>query len=1295
MCLKKKRTLCSRLRLARIFFISLTTTSPQATAEESDLIIDQNQDETVTLSSAGGTVRVLPGVSINPLAAGEIYALGGENAQNWKLLNNGIIHYGIDPYGVAVRMIGSSEIINTGSIYGRRFGIFTGAWDRLQGEHSTYLLNQREGTISADELGVFITDSANVINHGVITGGYSALEASTSLDSEVFSLVNDGLISGDKYAVNLTGYEGTDTTLENKEGGRIVASGGDALFLSNVYRMKIDNQQNALIQGTSRGIHSGSFNSIIDLTNAGIIRGETGPGAYLYDSSDVMNHRSGLIEGSGGILTGRGSTYTLVNEGTLRGNADRLGSDSNASSGNYGSGAGIFSGGSGNLNVLNESEGLIEGGVHGLYHTSLRGTSGTTVLENRGRIYGGEEGILATADRLFITNAGIIEGGNGKAITFSQGADHLSSALSLRTGSDIRGRVTGAARGDTALNVTGQGELNLTDYRQFTSLNVSGPGDRWRFTGSGRFADNASSTVSGVSASGTMIVDGTLEASRITVHPTGELTGSGTLTGDVTVHNGQLRGRQGETLTVNGNLILQGAGIIAELGQPGGAGLFRVNGDLTLDGTLNISDMGGFGAGVYRLFDYSGSLTYSGLSFGTLPSGISPGELEIQTSVDRQVSLINLNGMQLGFWDGEGIAADGVISGGSGVWNNAAARWTDSSGQLNRGWNSQFAVFQGQAGTVLVDSQAGQVSTTGMQFVSDGYEIRGDSLFLTDAQSFFRVGDGKRETPTTATISSELAGEGGLTKTDFGTLILNAASSFQGQTEVRQGNLMIGDANHSGAVLPGRQVSTLPDAVLSGYGTVKGSVINGGTLQAGTAGGPPAHLRIGGDVLNRGTITSANGLAGNRLTISGNYAGENGLISLKANLGDDDSSADRLIVEGDTAGTTRVSVVNAGGDGARTLNGIEVISVGGRSEGEFVQQGRIVAGAFDYRLIRGEGDNRGNWVLSSASGGGTQDPGPGNEHMLRPEGAAYASGLAAANTMFGLRWLDHREENAYRSLRAGEQKPANLWLRNSASRKEWQDSSGQLSTRSYHNVVQLGADVARLNDSTRIGLMAGQASHHSKSQNTTSGKRADASLRGYSAGTYLNWQQNEDGQPGFYAETWLQYGHFRHHVRGDALATESYRSEGVTGSVEYGFGQELVSLPGSDRIFIQPQMQFVWMGVQAGEFRESNGTVVREFGRNNVQSRLGVRLDRRSSASATASPEPFIEGNWIRNSRIFGSQLNGVAVSQQGGRDTGEIRTGVKGGINRHVHLSGLISYQAGGHGYSEAGAQMNLSVSF
>ncbi|MES2736509.1 MAG: PEP-CTERM sorting domain-containing protein [Verrucomicrobiota bacterium] len=50
-----------------------------------------------------------------------------------------------------------------------------------------------------------------------------------------------------------------------------------------------------------------------------------------------------------------------------------------------------------------------------------------------------------------------------------------------------------------------------------------------------------------------------------------------------------------------------------------------VRGNLTLAGQLNVTDLGGFGNGAYKLFDWTGLLTYNpaDLTFGNLPSGFT------------------------------------------------------------------------------------------------------------------------------------------------------------------------------------------------------------------------------------------------------------------------------------------------------------------------------------------------------------------------------------------------------------------------------------------------------------------------------------------------------------------------------------------------------------------------------------------------------------------------------------------------------------------------------------------------
>ncbi|KAG1316412.1 hypothetical protein G6F63_016057 [Rhizopus arrhizus] len=76
------------------------------------------------------------------------------------------------------------------------------------------------------------------------------------------------------------------------------------------------------------------------------------------------------------------------------------------------------------------------------------------------------------------------------------------------------------------------------------------------------------------------------------------------------------------------------------LGRAPSNALFNVGGDLALAGTLNITDQGAFGAGVYRLFDYGGALTTNTLAIGSAPTGITANDLRIQTAVNGQVNLM-------------------------------------------------------------------------------------------------------------------------------------------------------------------------------------------------------------------------------------------------------------------------------------------------------------------------------------------------------------------------------------------------------------------------------------------------------------------------------------------------------------------------------------------------------------------------------------------------------------------------------------------------------------------------------
>ena len=286
--------------------------------------------------------------------------------------------------------------------------------------------------------------------------------------------------------------------------------------------------------------------------------------------------------------------------------------------------------------------------------------------------------------------------------------------------------------------------------------------------------------------------------------------------------------------------------------------------------------------------------------------------------------------------------------------------------------------------------------------------------------------------------------------------------------------------------------------------------------------------------LNNGTVAWSGAAAGNILTVAGNYHGDNGLLKLNTVLGDDNSVSDKLVVQGDTSGTTRVAVANAGGSGAKTINGIEVIHVDGVSDGDFVQAGRIVAGSYEYALRRGEGAQYSHWYLMNAAESPEQ-PVP-EQPTLRPESGSYIANLAAANTMFNTRLHDRLGDTQYIDMLTGELKTTSLWMRNVGGHTRFKDSSGQLSTQSNRYVLQLGGDLAQWStdglDRWHLGLMAGYGNNQSNTRSDVSRYHSRGQVTGYSVGLYGTWYANDEHKTGTYLDSWILYNWFNNKVYG-------------------------------------------------------------------------------------------------------------------------------------------------------------------
>ncbi|ECN2426824.1 autotransporter outer membrane beta-barrel domain-containing protein, partial [Salmonella enterica subsp. enterica serovar Derby] len=198
-----------------------------------------------------------------------------------------------------------------------------------------------------------------------------------------------------------------------------------------------------------------------------------------------------------------------------------------------------------------------------------------------------------------------------------------------------------------------------------------------------------------------------------------------------------------------------------------------------------------------------------------------------------------------------------------------------------------------------------------------------------------------------------------LIKRGAGTLILGAQNTYSGDTDVQEGALWLAETATIGSAGSAQAVNIAANAAFGGHNaTVNGHVNNLGSLYFVDT------FTVNGDVVNSSAMISGSDQPNNTLTIAGNYTGNDGHLYLNTQLGDDSSPTDKLIVTGDTAGSTTLHITNVNGLGAQTVNGIEVIEVGGQSDGDFtLYKGHVDINAWTYTLKQDGGD----WYLRSES----------------------------------------------------------------------------------------------------------------------------------------------------------------------------------------------------------------------------------------------------------------------------------------------------------------------------------------
>ncbi|MFC5527841.1 beta strand repeat-containing protein, partial [Rhodanobacter ginsengisoli] len=510
---------------------------------------------------------------------------------------------------------------------------------------------------------------------------------------------------------NLTLSNGSSTFAGTISGGGGLALDGGTEILSGA---------NSYSGGTT--ISAGTLQIGNGGTTGSIVGDVTDNGTLAFDRSDAVTFGN-VISGSGsltqvgsGVLTLTGTnTYTggtTIGTGTLQlGNGGTTGAIAGDVTDN------------GTL-AFDRSDAVTFGNVISGSGSLAQVGSGVLTLTGTNTYTGGTT-----------IGTGTLQIGNGGTTGAIAGDVTDNGALAFDHSDDVT--FAGAISGSGTLTQNGGGVLLLNSINSYT-------GDTTVAAGTLLVGDSAHPTAS--------------IAGNVGVDSGATLGGHGTIGGNVAVASGAHLSPGGSigTLTVAGDLtVAQGAMLDYEFGAPGsdystaGTGdQVVVDGNLTLNGaTLNVVADPGFGQGLYNVFSYGGSLTETngGVTLGTVPAGST---LSIQTLTgSKQINLLNTTGLTLDFWNGNGQASSTQSGGGNGTWSVTSPNWTDATGSVTTAMQPQpgFAIFGGAAGTVTVDSAAGTVSTTGMQFATNGYVLDGNALTLVANGSIapaIRVGDG-------------------------------------------------------------------------------------------------------------------------------------------------------------------------------------------------------------------------------------------------------------------------------------------------------------------------------------------------------------------------------------------------------------------------------------------------------------------------------------------------------------------------------------------------------------------------
>ncbi|MDM0070564.1 autotransporter outer membrane beta-barrel domain-containing protein [Variovorax sp. J31P207] len=603
-------------------------------------------------------------------------------------------------------------------------------------------------------------------------------------------------------------------------------------------------------------------------------------------------------------------------------------------------------------------------------------------------------------------------------------------------------------------------------------------------------------------------------------------------------------------------------------------------------------------------------------------------------------------------------------------------------------------VLKDQVGNVITDQSGVDIAQGGNTVAKGTYDYRlstgaqQDGLYASyglkqlDLQQdqTLTLEQAPGATKGAADMSAKIIGTGNLAvEAGAGTVSISGTNTYTGETTVKSGTLQL-QADDALGQTSELHIADKATTDLNGrtqtIGALDGQAgstldVNGGTLNIANGG------------ISQGTLTGAGQLNVQAGTLD--VQGANSALTATTGI-----ATGATVQVDDAAGLGSGKIAN---DGRLALNGATgtlVNDISGAGTVNLLDAANVNA-AGDNSSFAGQFSTAAGTVLTVSEAKNLGTASVANEGQLVVD---TATDWTLANAVSGSGDLI---KHGTGTLTAGDALTYSGKTAINAGKTSERD--GALHSSDTTSLIHGGADIARFSDggegSIRVGAMGAYGSGTNFSNNGTLSSKG--TVDGYSLGAYATWYGHRDILAGPYMDSWVMYGAFNNKVSGQGLATESYRSNNLSASLEAGYSFKIhEDKEKGNTLYVEPQAQVIVSNYRAGDHTEQNGTVVSNLSSTNVTTRLGVRMHGNMPDDAgNRQMRPFAELNWWHGPATQTAGFDNVVVNDALPANRFEGKVGLQGNLSKAVSAFASVGFEAGSNNYRSAKAQVGVKYSW